>query len=422
MDHYSSSPESRRPQGTESQQTAQQRRAERLKYAKRQRNIRMGAIALAIVLSIVSLCVSCSTKKAVDDLAAKIEAKKAAQAALAAQEAAPSDSPAPSQLPANAKTVTLSFVGNLTLSSTDGSFEEAYGKYGESYFFQNVRSIFEGDDLTIANLEGTLTTSENQADKDVTFKADPSYVSILTQGGINCISVAGDHTLDYGNEGYVDTLAALDNAGIQRFGDSYTATVDVKGVKIGLSGINACDTGLESQTLAVSNVKTLKDGGAQIVICAFHWGSDDATTPDDTQLQLAKAVIDAGADLVVGSHPHGLQGISAYKGKYICYSLGDFCSGSITENQDTMIFQQTFTLVNDAVQSDADYTIIPCTVSPSTAASPYCPTPATGAEAQRILSAIYDQSAALDGGIAAPDTENQDTQASALEANPSPSA
>ena len=417
MDQFRSSPD---PQGTDPRQTAQQRRAERQKYLKRQRNIRMGAIALAIVLSIVSLCVSCSTKKAVDDLAAKLEAKKAAQAALEAQEAAPSASPEPSQLPANAKTVTLSFVGNLTPASTDGGFEDAYGKYGESYFFQNVRSIFEGDDLTAATFEGTLTTSENRADQDITFKADPSYVGILTQGGVDCVSVADDHIHDYGNEGYVDTLAALDNAGIQRFGDSYTVSLDAGGVTVGLSGINA-EAGLDCQELAVSNVKKLKDDGAQIVVCAFHWGQEDSSAPEDSQIQLAQAVIDAGADLVVGSHPHSLQGISAYKGKYICYSLGDFCSGSSKASEDTIIFQQTFTLVNDTVQGSADYTIIPCTVSTDPAANPYCPTPATGDEAQRILSTIYDKSATLDGGITAPENGDE-AQSSAAEAVPSPAA
>ena len=165
MDQQTNTPE-RTPEKTP-RQIAEEKRAERLKYMRIQRNIRMGAIALAILLSIVSLCVSCSTKKAVADLAEKIAAKKANQAALAAEvSASPSAAPAvaPSEKPEDSVSLTLSFVGDVTLASYEGapyagSFEEYYDNYGDGYFFQNVRSIFEGDDLTVANLEGTFTTS-----------------------------------------------------------------------------------------------------------------------------------------------------------------------------------------------------------------------------------------------------------------------
>ena len=120
-------------------QTPEEKRAERMKYLKRQRAIRMGAIALAIVLSIISLCVSCSTRRAVSDLAAKLSAKKAAQEQLLAQEASASEEEAPAevtQLPDGAVSVTLSFIGDVTLSSNEGadysgSFEEYYRENGK---------------------------------------------------------------------------------------------------------------------------------------------------------------------------------------------------------------------------------------------------------------------------------------------------
>ena len=394
------------------EQLREQRRAERLKYMKIQRNIRMGAIALAIILGIVSLCVSCSTRKAITDLESKLAAKKAAEAELAAQASSePSAAPAPSpSTQPEGTSITLSFVGDITLSSYEGasysgSFEEYYDNYGTGYFFQNVKSIFEGDDLTVANFEGTLTTSENRANKEWIFKADPSYVSILTQGGIDCVNVANNHIMDYGDEGYVDTLAALDKAGIQRFGGDYTTIVDVKGIQVGFSGIYECETGLDCKEQAVSNVKKLKDAGAQIIICEFHWGDENSYTPNDIHTVLAKAVIDEGADLVIAHHPHVLQGIATYQGKYICYSLGNFCFGgnSVCNDKDTAIFQQTFTLVNGQVSEDTDYTIIPCSISTDTQTNTYCPTPASGEDAQRILTKIYDMSAELEGGISAPD-------------------
>lgn len=229
-------------------------------------------------------------------------------------------------------------------------------------------------------MEGTFTASTNRTDKQWTFKADPSYVSILTKGGIDCVNVANNHTHDYGDEGYVDTLAALDNAGVSRFGGDYTTIVEVKGIKIGFSGINECDDGIGCKTQAVENVKKLKENGAQIIICSFHWGDENSYTPSDVHTALAKAVIDEGADLVVAHHPRVLQGISTYKGKYICYSLGNFCSGGNTEcrDKDTIIFQQSFVLLNGQVQDNTDYTIIPCSISTETTANTFCPTPASG--------------------------------------------
>lgn len=412
------------------EQLREQRRAERLKYMKIQRNIRMGAIALAIILGIVSLCVSCSTRKAITDLESKLAAKKAAEAELAAQASSePSAAPAPSpSTQPEGTSITLSFVGDITLSSYEGasysgSFEEYYDNYGAGYFFQNVKSIFEGDDLTVANFEGTLTTSENRANKEWIFKADPSYVSILTQGGIDCVNVANNHIMDYGDEGYVDTLAALDKAGIQRFGGDYTTIVDVQGIQVGFSGIYECETGLDCKEQAVSNVKKLKDAGAQIIICEFHWGDENSYTPNDIHTVLAKAVIDEGADLVIAHHPHVLQGIATYKGKYICYSLGNFCFGgnSVCNDKDTAIFQQTFTLVNGQVSDDTDYTIIPCSISTDTQTNTYCPTPVSGEDAQRILTKIYDMSADLEGGISAPDASGTTGNAADSTAEPAAS-
>ena len=243
--------------------------------------------------------------------------------------------------------------------------------------------------------------------KEWTFKSDPSYVSILTKAGIDCVNVANNHTKDYGDESYVDTLAALDKAGIHRFGNDYTTIVEVKGVKIGFSGIYECEDGIGCKDQAVSNVQKLKNAGAQLIICEFHWGDENSYTPNDVHTVLAEAVIDEGADLVVAHHPHVLQGIATYKGKYICYSLGNFCFGgnSVCRDKDTMIFQQTFTLVNGEVQDDADYNMIPCSISTEATANTYCPTPATGEEAQRILTKVYDMSAQLEGGISPKDTD-----------------
>ena len=402
--------------------TPQQLRAERQKYLRIQRGIRMGAIAFAIILSIISLCVSCSTKKSVEDLAAQLRAKKIAQAQEELQAAQASASPAPSsEAVTGGTTVTLSFVGSCTLGMDendgyDGSFGEYYDNYGAGYFFQNVKSIFEGDDLTVASLESTLTLSDTRQDRDRALRADPSYADILTQGGIDATDVANDHIYDYGNEGYVDTLANLDNAGIGRFGFDNVLTTQVSGtslpnaaihssmveqdgISIGLVGVWQ-DSEQDYESMALDSVNELQEQKAQIIVVMIHWSSEDPSIPDDGQISLAHSLINAGADLIIGIQPQAMQGIECYQGKYIVYSLGSFLSGDTApESMDTMIFQQTFTVANGEAQSDAPFEIIPCSISTDATTNTYCPTPASGDDADRILDEIYALSDQLDGGI-----------------------
>lgn len=389
--------------------TPEERKAERLKLAQRQRMIRTGAILLAIVLSLVSLIQSCSTKKAIEDLAAQIAAKKAAeaQAMLEAQaeEAAQSQTVPGLTAVSGDRSITLSFVGDVTLCSADdsdyiGSFEATYDTNGASCFFENVKSIFEGDDLTIANLECSLATSTNRVEKSRTFQGDPSYVEILTSGGIDAVNIANDHAHDYGAEGHVDTLANLDNADIFRFGNGYTKILEADGIQVGFLGVDETDLGASGTLEALNeDIQALRDEGAQIIIASFHWGEEGATAPDDATVSLAHAAVDAGADLVIGHHAGILQGIEYYQGKYICYSLGSFLYGAETsvKDMDTMIFQVELSLNKDTVTTE-NYYIIPCSVA-STATNDYCPTPLTGDEAQRVLDKIYALSGALDGGI-----------------------
>jgi poly-gamma-glutamate synthesis protein (capsule biosynthesis protein) len=388
--------------------TSAQLRAERQKYARIQRLIRLAAILLALILSIVALCQSCRTQKAIEDLAAQLRAKKIAQAQeeLLAIEAA-QESPAPSTAPAvtDGQTVTISLIGDCTLASEEdatyaGSFQNYYDTYGASYFFGQVKSLFEGDDLTVASLESTFTLSDNRADKEETFKADPSYADILTAGGIDVVSIANDHTHDYGNESYVDTLANLDNAGVGRFGYENTLLVQVSGISVGLTGVweEAVDTDYQAQLM--ENIQALQDQGAQLVIAYIHWGDTTDEAPSDEHITLAHQAIDAGADLVVGSHPQLLQSIERYHGRYIAYSLGGFCVGAEDPGEyDTLVLQQTFTLVDGVCQDDPVLDLIPCTISSQENTNDYCPTLATGEAAQAILDKVYARSDLIDGGI-----------------------
>lgn len=297
--------------------------------------------------------------------------------------------------------LTLSVVGDCTLGTDetfdyDTSLNAYYENYGADYFLQNVKDIFSTDDLTIANFEGTLTNSDEREDKTFAFKAPASYASILTGGSVEAVNTANNHSHDYGEQSFDDTLAALDDAGIVHFGYDETAVMDVKGIKVGLVGIYELYDHLEREQQLKDNIAKVKADGAQLIVAIFHWGNETETVPDSNQTTLGRIAIDEGADLVCGHHPHVLQGIETYKGRNIVYSLGNFCFGgnSSPSDMDTMIYQQTFTIDADGVKKDNVTNIIPCSISSAAydGYNNYQPTPAEGDEATRILGKINERS------------------------------
>lgn len=297
--------------------------------------------------------------------------------------------------------LTLSVVGDCTLGTDetfdyDTSLNAYYENYGADYFLQNVKDIFSTDDLTIANFEGTLTDSDEREDKTFAFKAPASYASILTGGSVEAVNTANNHSHDYGEQSFDDTLAALDDAGIVHFGYDETAVMDVKGIKVGLVGIYELYDHLEREQQLKDNIAKVKADGAQLIVVIFHWGNETETVPDSNQTTLGRIAIDEGADLVCGHHPHVLQGIETYKGRNIVYSLGNFCFGgnSSPSDMDTMIYQQTFTIDANGVKKDNVTNIIPCSISSAAydGYNNYQPTPAESDETTRILGKINERS------------------------------
>ena len=299
--------------------------------------------------------------------------------------------------------ITVSMVGDCTLG-TDVNFDQSTSfdafyqmKNDPGYFFQNVKDIFTADDLTVANMEGTLTTSNDRQQKTFAFKGNPSYTEILTRGGVEATNLANNHSHDYGDQSYEDTIQYLEAAGITTFGYDRTAVMDVKGIKVGLIGIYELKDGLGRQQQVIDTIQEVKDQGAQVIIVSFHWGTEKSNIPDDIQKTLAHLAIDQGADLVVGHHPHVLQGIEKYQGKNIVYSLGNFCFGGNKNpsDKDTMIFQQTFTVENGELVEDDVTNIIPCSLSSESGYNNYQPMVLEGSEKERVLQKIEEFSAAL---------------------------
>lgn len=297
--------------------------------------------------------------------------------------------------------ITISAAGDVTLGNYRGqgyevSFRQTYDQgAGDSYFLGNVADIFSGDDMTLVNLEGPLTRSEDFLEgQEFCISGDPEYVNILTAGSVEAVSMANNHRLDYHEQGTADTVAALEEAGIVYAYDGYYGMYETRGIRIGMVSVNEVEQGIGVEKFLREGLSKLREEGADLVFACCHWGVERENYPEDAQKALGRKCIDWGYDLVVGHHPHVLQGIEAYQGRYILYSLGNFCFGANRnpQDKDSMIFQQTFTFLDGEKQESQEIRVIPCSVSSISGRNDYRPTPAQGAEAQRILDRINEYS------------------------------
>lgn len=303
--------------------------------------------------------------------------------------------------PANEIRITISAAGDVTMGNYLGqgyeiSFRQTYDHgVGDSYFFENVFEIFDSDDLTLVNLEGPLTrSSEYREEQTYIISGDPEYVSILTAGSVEAVSMANNHRLDYLEQGTRDTVAALEGAGITYAYDGNYGMYETNGIQIGIVSVNEVGQGSGVEKFLQEGIAKLREDGADLVLACCHWGIEREYYPGEYQVSLGRKCIDWGYDLVIGHHPHVLQGVEEYQGKFIIYSLGNFCFGANRnpEDKDCMIFQQTFTFIDGEKQEDKEIRVIPCSVSSVSSRNDYKPTPAEGQEAQRIIDRINEYS------------------------------
>ncbi len=301
--------------------------------------------------------------------------------------------------------ITISAAGDCTLgydprlgysNSLPEELERQDGDYG--YFFRGVLPVFASDDLTIVNLECALTKSDDKVEgKTFCFKGDPLYRNMLLEGSIEVVSLGNNHSRDYKSQGFNDTVEALRLAGIGFAVNGVSCIEEVNGVRVGF--LSYKNNTPELSTLK-SDIESLRDQNCAIVICAFHWGEEYRNVANSTQTKLGRAAVDYGADLVIGHHPHVIGSIEKYNGKYICYSLGNFCFGGNRnpEDKDTFIFRQTFTVSDDGAASDAGIEIVPCRISSTTRRNDYQPTIYGEEDAKRVLKRLNEYSAPLKYG------------------------
>lgn len=187
---------------------------------------------------------------------------------------------------------------------------------------------FDSYDFAVANLEGSLTDKRRAPEKTIDFQFDPAVAPVLKAQGIDAFSQANNHALDQGNVGYADSVRRLREAGFLVFGHQVQddaislATTTVQGHRLALLGFNNTDNPVDR--VAALSVITEARRQSDTVIVFMHWGSEYRDKPDASSVELAHWFIDNGVDIVIGAHPHWVQGISSYKGKPIVWSLGNF--------------------------------------------------------------------------------------------------
>lgn len=337
---------------------------------------------------------------ALDTLSQLLESPTPSPLPATPSPAPPTAEATPSPTPTPPPELIISAVGDCTLGGDprNGQYDafrhtlEANG--GDwAYFFSGAAEYTAVDHLTIANLEGPLTDSDSSQDKLFAFRGDPSYAKILSQGGIEVVSLANNHAMDFGNQGYADTLEALEAEGV--------AASDVGKPVIHRSGewvigIATAKFPTKSRIEKLqADIAQLRDAGCHIIIAVMHWNEEGAEAPLPSGIDAGHAAIDAGADVVVGHHPHILQGIEVYNGRLIVHSLGNFVFGGNRkpDERETAIFQMRWLEVDGSLRPDA-FRIIPYTVS-AAEGNDYRPVELTGDAAQRAYDLINQRGTLL---------------------------
>ena len=296
--------------------------------------------------------------------------------------------------------IVISFVGDLNMAAevryeTWGAcFNEFAKRVGPAYFLQNVAPVFQSDDLTVGDVENVFSDSGlARADKGdeayaYWYRSSSENAQILSVSGIEIGSIANNHTMDFGVQGYEDTKAALDAVGVMWGDETRACYVERKGIRIGVFCSKLFGSGQLTPILEWLESEEARACDYRIVY--FHGGTERIYQPEASKQQMCRRLIDQGAQLVIGSHPHVLQPMEEYNGGYIVYSLGNFLfGGSRTCENETVIYQQILTLQEGKIVSQS-YRMIPCNCYTDTVDTPYQPAIVTDeAQKQRIIDYMH---------------------------------
>ena len=221
---------------------------------------------------------------------------------------------------------------------------------GIHYPFANSTDYLENSDVTIANLEAPFTDDGEPFEKQFNFKVPPEYARGVKASGIDVLTLANNHIMDYGETGLISTIQTLDEVGLLYSGAGRNITeahqpalLEVRGKRVAFFGYSmtfpkefyaredTSGTAYPEPELMEANLASWEDS-VDFTVVSFHWGAEKVDTPKDYQVYFAHLAVDSGADLVLGHHPHVLQGIELYKNRLIAYSLGNFAFGSYSKH------------------------------------------------------------------------------------------
>lgn len=287
--------------------------------------------------------------------------------------------------------VMISFAGDCTLGSFLGSTNTFanYWKNGPEWYLGAVKPYFDISDMTFINLEGPLTDHPQEREKEFSMRGEPKYVQILTYAGVDVVNLANNHVFDCGTTGFNDTLNLLKQNNIGYVGEGRKYIMEKNGVTVGFLGYKWWGDKTAIKNQVAKDIATLKET-VDVVVVQYHWGDDKQHYANDVQIDMAHSAIDNGADVVVGAHPHVIQGIETYKGKTIAYSLGNFCFGANNNppDKDSMVLMVTL----DKLGNNTSVIVVPCKISSQNNVNDFRPTPQVGVEAYNIMKKLQDYS------------------------------
>lgn len=315
----------------------------------------------------------------------------------------PPDPPAPPPPPPVPQKIVVSVVGDCTMGSyleagqvfhpeyrEPGSYEAYYAAYGPNYFFKNVKEIFANDDFTWINLEGPLTNHAPVAIKSFPIRCHPEEINTLKASSVEVCHVANNHIYDCGWDGFNDTINILNANNIGISGEGHKYTTEKNGIKISFLGYTSFAANSELYDMIKKDIAEVRNAGSNVVMVQFHGGEERLYYPPYDQREVFRYTIDCGADVVVGAHPHVIQGVEMYNGKPICYSMGNFSFGANWNpaDKDTFIYQATFAWSKENKVELTEQKFIPCRISSVSYRNDFCPTILTGEDGERVLNRL----------------------------------
>ncbi|NLX83921.1 MAG: CapA family protein [Clostridiales bacterium] len=309
--------------------------------------------------------------------------------------------------------IILTFTGDCTLGNTEGlnnksySFVNVIKQHGFDYPFKKVQDLFATDDLTVINLENVFfDKNNNKSSKTYNFRSPTSYAAILKQGSVELAFIGNNHVMDYGPQGFESTRQALEDHHIPWFGSvrGYPAhyIFEKDGIKIGFFGTLPAYF-LQSREELSQTIATLKDAGCEVIVGVIHAGTEYSWTRDRTQHRMARWMVNNGADLIIGHHPHIPQGMDIMGHASVLYSLGNFSFGGnhrMTVARRGNIRADKAIVARVELKFDADkkylghqVNIIPVSPSGEYDANNYQPVVLTGEEAEKTIQMVQRDTA-----------------------------